>query len=105
MGAILFLVQLPVPAVAAAVEVITLELEMVLVVDLVVVELKPVVPAEVVIHHQPLLHKAIAGAADKEPREALRILVVAVVVLGVWVALREEHQVIMVGQVGQVELV
>jgi hypothetical protein len=57
------------------------------------------------IHLQPPLHKVTAGVVDKGPQEALRILVAVVVVPGVWVVLGEEHQVIMVEQVEQVELV
>jgi hypothetical protein len=83
MAMILFLVQLPVPAVAEVVEVLTPELGMVPVVALVVVELKPVGLAEMVIHLQPLPHKATAGEVDKGPQEAPRILVEEVVVLEV----------------------
>jgi len=105
MAMILFLVQLPVPAVAEVVEVLTLEPGMAPMVGLVAAALKPVVLAEMVIHLQPLPHKAIAEEVDKGPQEAPRILVAEVVVLEVQVVLVVEHQIIMAGQVGQVELV
>jgi hypothetical protein len=83
MAMILFLVQLPVPAVAEVVEVLTLEPGMVPMVGLVAAELKPVVPVEMVIHLQLLPHKAIAEEVDKGPQEAQRIPVEEEVVLEV----------------------